>query len=77
MKDQVLPRDRRGDQLEHIHPGDILLTLTVSKQVGEDHHVVEDAAVGEQSSALTPDLLLVFGFKAQQDGAGGNLRDSR
>ena len=37
----------------------------MKKQVGEDHHVVVDDAIGEQASALAPDLLLVFSLKAQ------------
>ena len=39
--------------------------LLVREQLGEERGVVKDDAVGDQSAALRPEVLLVFGPKAQ------------
>ena len=39
--------------------------LFVREQLGEERGVVKDDAVGDQSAALRPEVLLVFGPKAQ------------
>ena len=43
----------------------VALALLVREELGEERGVVKDDAVGDQSAALRPEVLLVFGPKAQ------------
>jgi hypothetical protein len=60
----VLPGDR-GNLFHLGRPLHVAPALLVREQLGEERGVVKDDAVGDQSAALRPEVLLVFGPKAQ------------
>ena len=68
---------RQGKPVSLRPPLHVAPALLVREQLGEERGVVKDDAVRDQSAALRPEVLLVFGPKAQLSIVGIGDRATR